>query len=40
MLGLIAGQEHLTSSWKRFADRIIGLLKAGVSSPTAALSES
>jgi hypothetical protein len=30
MLGLIAGQKHLTSSWNRLADRIADILKAGV----------
>lgn len=30
MLGLIAGREHLTSSWKRYADRITELLQKGI----------
>lgn len=33
MMGLVVGQEHLTSSWKRFADRITVMLQNGV--PTA-----
>jgi 7-cyano-7-deazaguanine synthase in queuosine biosynthesis len=30
LLGLIAGQKHLTSSWKHLADRIAGILRVGV----------
>jgi hypothetical protein len=30
MLAKVAGQEHLTSSWNRFADRIAGLLESGL----------
>lgn len=30
MLGLIAGRKHLTSSWKRYAERITMLLQNGV----------
>lgn len=30
MLGLIAGREHLTSSWTRYADRVTSLLQNGI----------
>jgi hypothetical protein len=30
MLAMIAGQQHLASSWARYADRIAGLLSAGL----------
>jgi hypothetical protein len=37
MLGLIAGSEHLTSTWKRFAGKVIAILQTGV--PIACQSE-
>jgi hypothetical protein len=30
MLALVAGQEHLESVWKRYADRLAGLLQTGI----------
>lgn len=30
MLSLIAGQEHLESSWQRYAERLVSLLQVGV----------
>jgi 7-cyano-7-deazaguanine synthase in queuosine biosynthesis len=30
MLAMIGGQKHLISSWERYAERVVGLLKSGI----------